>query len=238
MFPEITWYSSYFTYILFSLPALVLGLIAQARVKSAMSKYSKERNYTGLTGAQVARRMLDAHGLTNVQVEQVNGLLSDHYDPRSKTLRLSSAIYGTPSIAAAGVAAHEAGHAIQHGENYFPLQIRSALVPAVQLGSWLGPLIFMVGLVLSTSLGEKIAIGGLLLFGVTALFAFITLPVEFDASRRAKTVLESSGFIGMQQMTGVHKVLDAAALTYVAAAAQAVSTLLYYAFLLMRRDRD
>jgi hypothetical protein len=238
MFPEITWYSSYFTYLLFSLPALVLGLIAQARVKSAMSKYSTERNYTGLTGAQVARRMLDAHGLNNVQVEQVNGLLSDHYDPRSKTLRLSTAIYGTPSIAAAGVAAHEAGHAIQHGENYFPLQIRSALVPAVQLGSWLGPLIFMVGLVLSTSLGEKIAIGGLLLFGVTALFAFITLPVEFDASRRAKTVLESSGFIGMQQMTGVHSVLDAAALTYVAAAAQAVSTLLYYAFLLMRRDRD
>ncbi|MEI8133120.1 MAG: zinc metallopeptidase [Leptolinea sp.] len=238
MFPQIQWYGSYLTYMMFSLPALLLGLWAQAKVKSAFAKYSKVRNYTGLTGGQVARRMLDSNGLQDVQVEQVSGMLSDHYDPRTKTLRLSSGVYETPSIAAAGVAAHESGHAIQDAEHYFPLQIRSAIVPAVQLGSWLGPIIFMVGLVLSTQLGEKIAIAGLVLFGITAVFAIITLPVEFDATRRAKAALESSGFIGMEQMVGINSVLDAAALTYVAAAAQAISTLLYYIFLMMRRNRD
>lgn len=236
MFPEIQWYGSYFTYLLFSLPALLLGLWAQAKVKSAFNKYAKVRNYTGLTGAQVARRILDTNGLRDVQVEPVNGLLSDHYDPRSKVLRLSQDIYNTPSIAAAGVAAHESGHAIQDAQQYFPLVIRSALVPTVQLGSWLGPIIFMVGLILSTPVGEKIAIFGLILFALTAVFAIITLPVELDATRRAKLALESSGYIGMEQMTGINSVLDAAALTYVAAAAQAVSTLLYYIFLMMRRN--
>jgi uncharacterized protein len=237
MLPTIHWYSSYLIYILFSLPALLLGLYAQARVKSAFNKYSQVRNYTGLTGAQVARRVLDSNGLQNVRVEQTNGMLSDHYDPQSKVLRLSEGVYGTPSIAAAGIAAHESGHAIQDSERYFPLQIRSTLVPTVQLGSWLGPIIFMVGLVMSSAMGEKIAIGGLILFALTAVFAIITLPVELDATRRAKLTLESSGFIGMEQMTGINSVLDAAALTYVAAAAQAISTVLYYAFLLMgRRD--
>jgi Zn-dependent membrane protease YugP len=235
MFPEIMWYGSYFTYLMFSLPALLLGLWAQAKVKSSFAKYSKVRNYTGLTGAQVARRMLDSNGLQNVQVEQVTWMLSDHYDPRSKILRLSADVYQTPSIAAAGVAAHETGHAIQDAEHYFPLVVRSTLVPTVQLGSWLGPIIFTVGLILSTPIGEKIAIAGLVLFALTAVFALVTLPVELDATRRAKMSLESSGFIGMEQMVGIHSVLDAAALTYVAAAAQAVSTLLYYMFLLMRR---
>lgn len=238
MFPQIQWYGSYFTYLMFSLPALLLGLWAQAKVKSAFAKYSNVQNYTGLTGAQVARRMLDSNGLQSVQIEEVSGMLSDHYDPGSKTLRLSSSVYGTPSIAAAGVAAHESGHAIQDAEHYFPLQIHSTIVPAVQIGSWLGPIIFMVGLILSTPIGEKIAIAGLVLFGVTAVFALITLPVELDATRRAKATLESSGFIGMEQMVGINSVLDAAALTYVAAAAQAVSTLLYDVFLLMRRNRD
>jgi uncharacterized protein len=235
MFPQIQWYGSYFTYLMFSLPALLLGLWAQAKVKSAFAKYSKVANYTGLTGAQVARRMLDSNGLQNVQVEQVSGLLSDHYDPGSKILRLSQNVYGVPSIAAAGVAAHESGHALQDAEHYFPLQIRSAIVPAVQIGSWVGPIIFMLGLILSTPIGEKIAIAGLLLFALTAVFAIITLPVELDATRRAKATLESSGFIGMEQMVGINSVLDAAALTYVAAAAQAVSILMYDIFLLMRR---
>lgn len=238
MLPTIHWYSSYFTYLLFALPALLLGLYAQAKVKSAFNKYSREKNYTGLTGSQVARRMLDFNGLRDVRVEPTNGMLSDHYDPQAKVLRLSQDVYATPSIAAAGIAAHEAGHAIQDAENYFPLQIRSALVPTVQLGSWLGPIIFMVGLVMSSTMGEKIAILGLILFALTALFAIITLPVEFDATRRAKMALEYSGFIGMQQMTGIHSVLDAAALTYVAAAAQAISTVLYYLFLLLGRRDD
>jgi len=236
MLPAIQWYNSYFTYLLFALPALILGLIAQARVQGAFNKYSRVRNYTGLTGAQVARRVLDISGLRDVQIEQTSGMLSDHYDPRGKVLRLSQEIYSTPSIAAAGVAAHEAGHAIQDSERYFPLQIRSMLVPTVQIGSWLGPIIFMVGLVMSSTFGEKIAIFGLILFALTAVFSIITLPVEFDATRRAKMVLESSGFIGLDQMSGINSVLDAAAMTYVAAAAQAVSTVLYYVFLLMRRN--
>jgi uncharacterized protein len=233
MFPGIHWYSSYGTYMLFALPALILGLIAQARVKAAFAKYSKVRNYTGLTGAQVARRMLDSNGLQDIRIEAVNGSLSDHYDPGSKTLRLSESVYGVPSIAAAGVAAHESGHAIQDAEHYAPLMLRTALVPTVQIGSWLGPLIFMGGLVFATPLGEKVAIFGLILFALTAIFAIVTLPVEFNASRRAKAVLETSGFIGMEQMEGINSVLDAAAMTYVAAAAQAVSTIMYYAFLLM-----
>ncbi|HEX7557122.1 MAG TPA: zinc metallopeptidase [Leptolinea sp.] len=237
MFPQIQWYGSYFTYLMFSLPALLLGLWAQSRVKSAFNKYSQVHNYTGLTGAQVARRVLDSNGLNNVQIEQVNGLLSDNYDPRSKILRLSQSVYATPSIAAAGVAAHESGHAIQDAQDYFPLKIRSTLVPTVQIGSWLGPIIFMLGLVLSTPAGEKIAIAGLILFSLTAVFAIITLPVELDATRRAKLALESSGFIGLDQMAGINSVLDAAALTYVAAAAQAVSTILFDVFILMRRDR-
>jgi Zn-dependent membrane protease YugP len=233
MFPGIHWYGSYGTYMLFALPALILGLIAQLRVKSAFSKYSQVKNYTGLTGAQVARRMLDSNGLQDIRIEQVNGSLSDNYDPGSKTLRLSESVYGVSSIAAAGVAAHESGHAIQDAEHYGPLVLRSALVPTVQIGSWLGPLIFMGGLLFATPFGQNMAIIGLILFGLTAVFAIVTLPVEFNASRRAKTVLETSGFIGMEQMEGVNSVLDAAALTYVAAAAQAISTILYYAFLIM-----
>ncbi|GAP20092.1 zinc metallopeptidase [Leptolinea tardivitalis] len=236
MFPQIQWYGSYFTYLMFSLPALLLGLWAQAKVKSAFNKYSKVHNYTGLTGAQVARRLLDSNGLHDVRIEQVSGTLSDHYDPGSKTLRLSPEIYSTPSIAAAGVAAHEAGHAIQDNEHYFPLVLRTALVPTVQLGSWLGPIIFMIGLILSTPIGEKIAIFGLILFALTAVFAIITLPVELNATSRAKAALQTSGFIGFEQMTGINSVLDAAALTYVAAAAQAVSSILYYMFMLMRRN--
>jgi len=238
MFPGIHWYGSYGTYLLFALPALILGLIAQAKVKSAFDKYSRVKNYTGLTGAQVARRVLDSNGLHDIRIEPVHGMLSDHYDPSSKTLRLSDSVYDVPSIAAAGVAAHESGHAIQDAERYGPLVLRTALVPTVQIGSWLGPIIFMVGLFFATPFGEKMAIFGLILFALTAVFSIVTLPVEINASKRAKAALESSGFIGMGQMEGVHSVLDAAALTYVAAAAQAVSTILYYAFILLGRRDD
>ena len=229
MFPGIHWYGSYGTYLLFALPALILGLIAQAKVKSAFNKYSRVRNYTGLTGAQVARRVLDSNGLQNIRIEMVGGTLSDHYDPSSKTLRLSESVYNSESVAAAGVAAHESGHAIQDAEHYVPLVLRTTLVPGVQIGSWLGPILFMIGLVFSTPFGENMAIIGLILFALTAVFSIVTLPVEFNASSRAKAALGSSGFIGMQQMEGINSVLDAAALTYVAAAAQAISTILYYA---------
>lgn len=233
-------FGGYGLYILISLPALLLGLWAQMRVKSAFKKYSKVASARGITGAQAARRILDANGLYEVQVEQVNGFLSDHYDPRSKVLRLSPDVYRSPSLASVGVAAHEAGHALQDQKHYAPLVWRSAMVPTVQLGSWLGPIIFMAGFFLIGSLGqmgETIAWIGLALFAATALFAVVTLPVEFDASKRAKLLLVSEGILAPQEMGGVNKVLDAAALTYVAAAVQALMTLLYYAYLLMgRRD--
>jgi Zn-dependent membrane protease YugP len=228
----------YGLYLLFSLPALILGLWAQAKVRSAFQKYSRVRTISGLTGAQIARRFLDANGLYDVQVEQTNGFLSDHYDPRSKTLRLSTDVYQTPSVAAAGVAAHEAGHALQDSQDYFPLRFRSAMVPSVQIGSWVGPIIFMVGLFLAGTFGTRLAWFGLALFGLSALFAIVTLPVEFNASQRAKAWLTTSGVIYNEEARGINSVLDAAALTYVAAAIQAITTILYYVFLLMGRRRD
>ncbi len=224
-------------YFVFALPALLLGLWAQMRVRSAFAKYSRVQAVSGMTGAQAARRILDSHGLQSVAVERVDGMLSDHYDPRAKVLRLSTDVYGTPSLAAVGVAAHEAGHALQDQSNYAPLQLRSAMVPAVQIGSWVGPLIFAVGLFMAGAIGESVAWVGLLLFGATALFALVTLPVEFDASKRAKQLLVTNGVLVPQEVRGVDHVLDAAALTYVAAALQAIMTLFYYATLLMgRRD--
>ncbi len=231
-------FGGYGLYILFSLPALILGFWAQIRVQSAFSKFSRVRTYAGLTGAQIARRMLDSVGLYNVRVEQSHGFLSDHYDPRAKVLRLSPQVYQSNSVAAAGVAAHEAGHAIQDASGYAMLQIRSALVPGVQIGSWLGPIIFIIGFFLSPTIGTSIAWLGIGLFALAAVFALVTLPVEFDASRRAKAWLSTSGAIYNEEIRGVNSVLDAAALTYVAAAVQAISTILYYVFLLMGRNRD
>jgi uncharacterized protein len=221
-------------YFLFGLPALLLGLYAQWRVKSSFSKYSKVRTQRGVTGAQVARSLLDAQGLHDVRVEESKGFLSDHYDPRGKVLRLSPDVYHTPSVAAAGVAAHEMGHAMQDASQYWGLVARSAMVPAVQFGSWLGPLVFFAGFIF---LGETVAWIGLILFAAVAVFALVTLPVEFDASARAKRLLVSHGILFEDEMQGVNRVLNAAALTYVAAAIQAIMTLLYYAFLLLgRRD--
>jgi len=221
-------------YLVFALPGLLLGLYAQARVRSAFAQYERVRSATGMTGAQAARRILDRSGLGHVAVERVNGFLSDHYDPRHKVLRLSPQVYDTPSLAAVGVAAHEAGHALQDQQQYAPLQLRSALVPSVQIGGWVGPLLFFIGLSLNTTL----AWAGLILFALTALFAVVTLPVEFDASKRAKQLLVSQGILAPQEIQGVNRVLDAAALTYVAAAIQAIMTLAYYAFILLGRRRD
>jgi uncharacterized protein len=228
-------FGGYGLYILFSLPALLLGLWAQYKVKGAFNKYSRIRNSIGLTGAEVAQRILDMNGISDVKIEQTGGILSDHYDPVSKTLRLSQEVYQSNSVAAAGIAAHESGHALQHAEKYFPLQIRSAVVPVVQIGSWLGPIIFMAGLLF---MGTNVAWAGLILFAATAVFSILTLPVEFDATHRAKTILTGSGMMYSTDMDGINKVLDAAALTYVAAAIQAVTTILYYLFLLSGRRRN
>ena len=224
-------------YIIISLPALALGLWAQMKVKSAFNKYSRVPAGRGTSGAQVARRILDANGLGHVNVEETRGFLSDHYDPRSRTLRLSPQVYQSNSVAAVGVAAHEAGHALQHSTNYAPLTLRSAIVPGVQIGSWLGPIIFIIGMFLGPGLGFMVSLLGLILFAAVAVFTLVTLPVEFNASTRAKEVLVAQGFVGQQEMQGVNAVLNAAALTYVAAAIQAITTLLYYAFILFaRRD--
>lgn len=231
-------FGSYGLYLLFSLPALILGMWAQAKVQGAFKKYSKVRTYTGLTGADIARRMLDSNGLNHVKIEQSRGFLSDHYDPRGKVLRLSPDVYQSPSVAAAGIAAHEAGHALQDATDYRALRMRTTMVSTVQIGSWLGPIIFIIGLLLQPAMGTTLAWVGIGLFALTALFAVITLPVEFDATKRAKAWLATSGVIYNQENEGVAKVLDAAALTYVAGAIQAVSTLLYYVFLLGGRSRD
>lgn len=228
----------YLLYIILSLPALVLGLWAQAKIRSSYSKYSKVRTTTGLSGAEVARRMLDHNGLSAVRIEQVPGNLTDHYDPAKNVLRLSQGVYNSPSVAAAGVAAHEVGHALQDKEKYGPLVLRSLLVPTVQIGSWLGPIVFAVGLMLNTQSGTDIAVIGLLLFSATALFSLVTLPVEFNATKRAKAWLADSGIIYSSDTEGINKVLDSAALTYVASAAQSISTVLYYALLLSGRRRS
>lgn len=229
-------------YLILSLPAILLGLYAQMKVRSAFQKYSKVRSWSGMTGAEAARRILDSNGLHNVSIEQTNGMLSDHYDPRTKKLRLSPQVYGTNSVAAVGVAAHEAGHALQDKQGYFALQVRSAMVPTVQIGSWLGPIVFILGFLMLQfvpgDFGFTVATVGLILFAATAVFAIITLPVEFDASKRAKQLLVHQGIVSSEESKGVNSVLDAAALTYLAGAIQAVSTLLYYGMLLfgMRRD--
>jgi uncharacterized protein len=216
-------------YFVFALPALILALIAQWRVRASVNKYSKVHTGRGVTGARVARSLLDVYGLQDVAVERTRGVLSDHYDPISRTLRLSPGVFDTPSVAAVGIAAHEAGHALQHAERYWPLQVRSAIVPAVQFGSWLGPIVFFAGLLLDLT---GLAWAGVILFAGVALFALVTLPVEFDASRRARELLRSHGFASGSELAGVNSVLNAAALTYVAGLAQTLSTLLYYIFIL------
>jgi len=236
------YFGSFTLWILLALPGLLLGLWAQMKVKSAFKKYSKVRNSRGLTGAQAARLILDHYGLRHVGIEETKGMLSDHYDPRAKVLRLSPDVGRSDSIAAVGVAAHESGHALQDADGYAPLKLRSAIVPAVQFGSWLGPLIIMAGFLLmaltgASDFGYAIAWLGLILFGLTAIFAIITLPVEFNASARAKKELVSMAILSNEEMKGVNATLGAAALTYVAAAIAALGQVLYYVFLLTGRRR-
>ena len=221
---------------LFVLPGLLLGLYAQSRIKMNVAKYSQVETQSGMTGADVARRLLDAKGLSDVKIESAPGVLSDYYDPRSKILRLSQQVYFTPSVAAAGIAAHEAGHAIQDAQDYFPMEARSFIVPIVQLTSQIAPWLFVAGLMLEL---ETLTWTGVILFGSSFFFALLTLPVEFNASARAKELLVSHGIIqGSDQIEGVDKVLDAAAWTYVAAAVSAVGVWLFYVFVLLFRGRS
>ncbi len=222
-------------YFVFMLPGLAFMLWAQSKVKGNYAKFSKVLNSAHVTGAQAARRVLDSQGLQNVQIEPIRGELSDHYDPRSRVLRLSEGVYGVPSIAAIGIAAHEAGHAIQHAKAYNPLKIRTAMVPAVNLGSNLGFGVLFMGLLLQQ---QGLAWIGVALFALATIFALMTLPVEFDATRRAKAALVQVGLVdggvgGGEESKGVARVLDAAAWTYIAGFAASLLTLLYYVMAVM-----
>jgi Zn-dependent membrane protease YugP len=217
-------------YLVFLIPGVLFMLWAQNKVKSNYKKYSKVQNTANITGAQAARAVLDSQGLQNVRIEQVKGELSDHYDPRSRVLRLSQGVYSVPSIAAIGIAAHEAGHAIQHAKAYAPLQARTAMVPVVNIGSNFGFIVLFAGLLMAS---QPIAWVGVGLFGLATLFALMTLPVEFDATRRAKAALVQVGIVdggvrGGEEGKGVANVLDAAAWTYIAGFASSLLTLLYY----------
>lgn len=227
-------------YFMFMLPGILLMLWAQSKVKGSYGKYSKMANSKNITGAQAARTVLDANGLHDVPIEPVKGELTDHYDPRSRTLRLSQGIYGVPSVAAIAVAAHEAGHAIQHATGYAPLKTRTAIVPLVNIGSNLGIFVLLAGLFMNIT---GLAWAGVALFGLSTLFALVTLPVEFDASNRAKAALVQTGIVdggvsGGPEGKGVEAMLSSAAWTYVAGFAASLLSLLYYVMLVtgMRRD--
>ncbi len=216
-------------------PTIVLMLWAQHRVKSTFAKYSQVPNQRRMTGAETARFILDSHGLSDVPVEPVSGQLTDHYDPRSRTLRLSEPVYRATSVAALGIAAHEAGHALQHAEGYVPLQVRGALVPVASIGSNLGFIVVFAGLLLQLT---PLAWLGIAMFGAATLFALITLPVEFNASSRAMVELQTLGFVDRTEYDQNRKVLNAAAWTYIASFAAAVMSLLYYVMLVLGMRRD
>ena len=212
-------------YFLFIGPGLLLSLWASFRVKSAFNKYSKVRSMRGLTGAEAAEELLRRAGISGVRIVRSHGILSDHYNPLNKTLALSEPVYDSDSIAAVGVATHEAGHALQHAQNYAPLWVRSALVPTANIGSGIGYFVMMIGLFLSST---NMVLFGAVLFSAVLLFQIVTLPVEFNASSRAKALVVDYGIVTMDERRGIDKVLNAAALTYVAAAISTLLTLLYF----------
>ena len=212
------------TYFLFIAPGLILSLWASWRVKSNFRKYSAVRSVRGLTGAQAAAELLRQGGIRDVRIERSHGMLSDHYNPVTRTLALSDGVYGSTSVAAIGIASHEAGHALQHAQNYGPLRLRSALVPTASIGSNVGYFVMFLGLFIDPAL----VLIGALLFSAVLLFQIVTLPVEFDASRRAKALVMEGGLIYPGEREGMDKVLNAAALTYVAAVVSTLLTLLYF----------
>lgn len=212
-------------YFLFIIPGFLLSIWAQSKVKGNFQKYSQVRNGAGLTGAQTSRRILDAEGLNSIPIEQVAGALTDHYDPRGKVLRLSQPVYGVDSVSAMAVAAHEAGHALQQKTGYSPLKFRSAIVPLANIGSRFGFLLLIVGILLGIT---GLSWLGVAMFAIATVFALVTLPVEFNASKRAKEELNRLGLTGPDDAAAVDKVLDAAAWTYVAAFLTSVLSLLYW----------
>jgi len=227
------------TYLLLVLPCILFSMIASASVNSTFKKYSQQRSVRGLTGAEAAQRVLMSNGVSGVRIERVSGDLTDHYDPRTNVIRLSDSVYSSTSTAAIGVACHEAGHAVQYAHNYGPIKVRAAIIPLTNIGSRLAMPLILIGLLLSAfaNFSATIVYLGIACFALTLLFQLVTLPVEFNASRRAMATIESSGILTSEEQKGARSTLRAAAMTYVAATAVALAQLLRLILLFGNRGR-
>ncbi len=223
------------TYIIFVLPAIIFTMIAQSRVTQTFNKYSQKSTAFGLTGAQIARKILDTNGLNNVEVESCAGALTDHYDPKNNVIRLSQSVYSSSSVAAAGVAAHECGHAIQHAQGYGPIKLRTAIIPISRFGSSLSVPLILLGFIFGL---QPLVTAGIVFFGAAVLFQLVTLPVEFNASSRALITLGSNGSLTSDELPMAKKVLSAAAMTYVAALSVSLAQFLRLIILFGGRRRD
>ena len=228
------------TYVIFVLPFVILSLWASANVNSTFRKYSQQLSMRRITGAQAAQRVLSANGVSGVKVERISGNLTDHYDPRTNVIRLSDDVYDSTSTAAIGVACHEAGHAVQYAQHYAPIKLRAAIIPATNIGSRLAMPLILLGLLFNFfgSYNYTLVYLGIACFGLSLVFQLVTLPVEFNASRRAMEAIESAGILTSEEQIGARKTLTAAALTYVAAAAVALMQLLRLIMLFGGRSRD
>ncbi len=230
--PFFYWFD--WTYLVFILPCLVISMIAQTKVSSTFSKYSKIPNTRHITGVEAAQSVLSAHGITNVRIERVAGKMTDHFDPRSNTIRLSEPVYDSPTIAAVGVAAHEAGHAVQHAQGYLPNKLRSAILPVCNVGSKISWILIIVGLFLPVHYDWVLYLG-ILFYAASVVFTVVTLPVEFNASKRALAAIRNSTMLEGNEYSGARSVLSAAAMTYVAAAFTAIMSLLRLLVIANRR---
>jgi Zn-dependent membrane protease YugP len=233
--PHYYYYGIDIYYFILILPAFIISLFAQIKVSSTFSKYSKSINMSGLTGAKAAEKVLHTHGVYDVRIERIRGNLTDHFDPRGNVIRLSDSVYDSTSVAAIGVAAHEAGHAVQHAVGYGPIKLRTAIIPMCQIGSNLAWPLILLGIVLSM---ESLATIGVIFFSTATLFQLVTLPCEFNASSRALAALRESGRMGKDDLSAAKKTLTAAALTYLAALAVSILNLLRIIAMLNRNNRD
>lgn len=224
------------TYIAFIVPCIIITLICQINVKSTFSKYSKIRNSKNMTGAQAAEYVLKNNGVSGVRIEHIQGNLNDHFDPRTNTIRLSDSVYGSTSVAAVGVAAHEAGHAVQHAQDYFPNKLRGIVLPLANIGSQLSWIFIIIGLIFTSKVGFTLLYIGIILFSLSVLFTIVTLPVEFNASKRALNTIKDRELLYGDEYTGAKRTLQAAAMTYVAAALTAILQLLRLLFIANRRN--
>ena len=238
--PNYYYYGIDWTYLVLVLPIMILSLVASARVNSTFNRYSTQLSARRITGAQAAQRVLLANGITNVRIERISGNLTDHFDPKSNVIRLSDKVYDSPSTAAIGVACHEAGHAVQYAQNYGPIKLRAAIIPATNIGSKLAMPLILIGILL-TSLSEFSTILiylGIACFSLSLIFQLVTLPVEFNASRRAMTTIDSLNILTEEEQVGAKKTLRAAAMTYVMATLAALSQVLRLLVIFGRRRKN